>query len=83
MIRKEYSFQSAPRCHAHSKRSKLPCRNPAVRGKKVCRNHGAYAGAPKDNVNALKHGKYTQEAISRRMEYRELMRQVRDLLEQV
>ena len=33
----------APRCRATSKRSGKPCRAPAVRGKAVCRMHGAAA----------------------------------------
>ena len=37
---------AAARCTAHSKRSGLPCRNPAVRGWRVCRMHGAGGGAP-------------------------------------
>jgi len=34
----------SPRCTAHSKRSGLLCKNPAVRGWAVCRMHGANGG---------------------------------------
>lgn len=49
-------LQAAPRCHAHSKRTRLPCRAPAVRGFAVCRFHGARGGARRGNRNAWKHG---------------------------
>ena len=35
----------AARCCAKSKRSGFQCKAPAVRGKRVCRMHGAKAGA--------------------------------------
>ncbi|MDJ0613979.1 MAG: hypothetical protein QNJ29_09900 [Rhizobiaceae bacterium] len=44
----------APRCTATSKRTGQRCKAPAVKGKKVCRFHGAYAGAPRGE----KHGRY-------------------------
>lgn len=34
---------SAPRCHAKSKRSGQPCKNPAILGATVCRMHGGSA----------------------------------------
>ncbi len=49
-------LQAAPRCHAHSKRTRQPCRAPAVRGFAVCRFHGARGGARRGNRNAWKHG---------------------------
>jgi hypothetical protein len=43
--------------------------------------HGGLSpGAPKGNKNALKHGRYTAEAIARRKEIAELIRQVRQLI---
>ena len=48
---------TAPRCTAHSKRTGLPCRQPAVRGRPVCRMHGARAGGPKGERNGMwRHG---------------------------
>ena len=46
------------RCKSNSKRSGDRCKNNAVRGKEVCRMHGAAAGAPSGNVNAATHGAY-------------------------
>ncbi len=53
-------LQNAPRCTAHSKRTGLPCRAPAVRGWKVCRMHGARGGAPCGEA----HGNYLHGARS-------------------
>jgi hypothetical protein len=45
-----------------------------------CRMHGgASPGAPKGNQNALKHGRYTAEAIARRREISALIRIARAL----
>jgi glucans biosynthesis protein len=38
------------------------------------------SGAPPGNQNALKHGAYTNEALQRRAEMRELIREARKLL---
>jgi phospholipid transport system substrate-binding protein len=52
---------------------------PAVRGKRRCRMHGGAvgSGAPTGNTNALKHGRYTAEAIARRRQLSELIRMAR------
>jgi len=45
-----------------------------------CRMHGGPSpGAPKGNKNALKHGRYTAEAIARRRYVTELVRIARGL----
>jgi len=59
-------MNQAKRCHARSKRSGKPCQAPAVKGWAVCRMHGAGGGALKGNRNALKHGKYSAQAIAAR-----------------
>jgi glucans biosynthesis protein len=41
------------------------------------------SGAPRGNKNALKHGRYTREAIAERWHIRELVRQARKLLLQI
>jgi uncharacterized protein YjcR len=41
------------------------------------------SGAPYGNKNALKHGLYTREAIAERRRLRELIRQTRDLLDEI
>ena len=41
------------------------------------------SGAPRGNKNALKHGRFTHEAIAERGHIRELVRQARKLLLQI
>jgi uncharacterized protein YjcR len=47
--------------------------------------HGGAAGsgAPRGNKNALKHGRYTREAIEARRWLRALVRQSRSLIQQI
>ena len=74
----------APRCSAISKRSQCRCRAPAVKGRSVCRMHGARAGAPKGKANgAWQHGRATHEALARQRELGELIRQSRALLSSI
>jgi len=40
------------------------------------------SGAPRGNRNALKHGKYTREAIAERQKLKDLVRESRKLLQQ-
>ncbi len=71
--RKTYAFESAPRCGARTKGNNgKPCRCPAIRGKARCRVHGGArgSGAPRYNLNALKHGETTGEAKVFREEIR-------------
>jgi hypothetical protein len=74
----------APRCLART-RSGKPCRSPAVKGKRRCRMHGGApgSGAPKGNRNALRHGRYTAQAIATRREMRVLLRRSRELIESI
>ena len=76
-------MQSAPRCHARSKRSGKRCRAPAVRGYNVCRMHGARGGAPKGNRNARKHGRYSAEAIQERKLVSELIKRSREVIRSI
>jgi hypothetical protein len=48
-----------------------------------CRMHGGRAGAPKGNRNALKHGRYTAEAIANRREIAGLLRAMKALAREV
>ena len=76
-----YPFQKSPRCGATSKRTRKPCRAPAVQGWSVCRFHGARGGAPRGARNgAYKNGDHTKEAIETRRVIRELVRDSRDML---
>ena len=61
------SAHAAPRCTAKSKRSGVTCRAPAVKGKHVCRMHGAKAGAPSGSAHGrYVHGRETQQAKTAR-----------------
>jgi hypothetical protein len=75
---------SSPRCGAKT-RSGRPCKSPCVHGKRRCRMHGGApgSGAPRGNKNALKHGRYTREAIAENKRTRELVWQSRKLLLQI
>jgi hypothetical protein len=49
-----------------------------------CRMHGGKApGAPKGNRHALRHGRYSAEAIAERRELGALLRDMKALAEQV
>src|SRR5208337_3884414 len=61
----------ASRCRARSKRSRLQCRAPAVRGSSVCRIHWAAGGAPRGNRNAWKHGAGAAETLALKREIHE------------
>ena len=41
------------------------------------------SGAPRGNKNALKHGRFTREAMAERAQIRELVRQTRKLILQI
>jgi len=69
------------RCGART-RSGRPCKSPSVRGKSRCRMHGGApgSGAPRGNKNALKHGRFTREAVAERKKVGELIRETRKLV---
>jgi hypothetical protein len=59
-----HKAHEAPRCRARSKRTGQPCRSPAVRGRKVCRMHGARGGAPEGKRNGnYRRGARTKATI--------------------
>ena len=68
-------MREAARCGAKTRQG-TPCRSPAVAGKERCRMHGGAkgSGAPKGNINALKHGLYTAEAKAVNKHVRDLLR---------
>jgi len=72
------------RCGAKTRKG-TPCRAFKVTGKKRCRMHGAFAGAPKGNRNAWKHGQRSREFVEQRKEaarkLRELNRTIKLLCE--
>jgi len=72
----------SPSCRART-RAGTPCQSPAMRNGR-CRMHGGKApGAPKGNRHAFKHGRYSSEAIAERRAFAALLREMRDLVEQV
>ncbi len=72
----------SPRCGART-RSGKSCLSPGMRNGR-CRMHGGKAtGAPKGNKNAFKHGLYSKEAIDERQKISALLKQMRQLVEQV
>lgn len=76
--RENPAFLSSPRCGAKTRKG-IPCKAPAVRGKKRCRMHGGAkgSGAPKGNRNAYKHGFCTAEAKNERDFARNLLADLR------
>jgi uncharacterized protein YjcR len=69
----------ALKCRART-RSGQPCQAPAMSNGR-CRMHGGMSpGAPKGNRNAVKHGRYTVDAIARRREIATLLRNMRTLV---
>ena len=83
MPRTIYSASSAPRCQAKTRQGTL-CQQPAIHGKRRCRMHGGTnPGAPRGNQHALKHGRYTAQAIAERREARQTLRALRQLLAQL
>jgi hypothetical protein len=71
-------MNAAPRCTATSKRTRLPCRAPALTGWTVCRFHGARGGAPAGKEHgAYKHGLRSKEIEAERRAINEMVRAIR------
>lgn len=68
---------NAPRCGAHARRTGKPCMAPAMKNGR-CRMHGG-----KSTGRPIVHGRYTKKAIQSRRETRELLRQIRQLIDSV
>lgn len=61
------------RCQAKSKRTKLQCAAPALKGKRVCKTHGGRSTGPKTEAGRQRcaqaktiHGRETREARNER-----------------
>jgi hypothetical protein len=62
-----HKAHAAPRCTAKSKRTRKPCRWPAVRGWQVRRMHAARGGAPERKRNGnYRHGARSKATIELR-----------------
>ena len=70
----------AKRCTANSKRTGLPCKNPAAYGCKVCRYHGAHPiKQGKDSPN-YKHGRRTKQAELQHRAFTRRLQQIEDAM---
>ena len=61
------NLKNQPQCSAHSKRTGLICKQPCMRGKRVCRFHGGKSTGPKTKQGRehirqanLRHGRYSK-----------------------
>ncbi|WP_420969114.1 HGGxSTG domain-containing protein [Bradyrhizobium sp. B120] len=83
-IRTTGPMRASPHCGAKT-RCGGACRAPAVHGETRCRMHGGAegSGAPRANRNARKHGLFTGDAIEERRQIREVLRDVRKVLERM
>ena len=70
------------RCGART-RNGHPCRSPAMTNSRCWMHGGKSPCAPLGNAYALKHGRYSAEAIARRRELAALLRNMRRLLSEV
>lgn len=70
------------RCGAKT-RYGTTCRAFKVVGKKRCRMHGAFAGAPKGNKNAWKHGQRSREFVERRKDANRALREIKATIKAV
>jgi hypothetical protein len=70
---------SITKCHARTRRQTL-CEKPPINGKKRCIMHGGAegSGAPKGNINARKHGRYSAESLARKKWVTEYFKNYRD-----
>lgn len=70
-----------PRCGAHARTTGQPCRCPAMANGRCKLHGGKNPGAPTDVRNGnFKHGFRTRAAVAQRMENRELIKRLRELL---
>ena len=75
------------RCSARSKRTKLRCGAPAMKGKRVCATHGGKSTGPRTKQGKansaqanLKNGKYTKQAQTEHSEASAQLSQLEDAM---
>jgi uncharacterized protein YjcR len=77
-MQRRLAMLESPRCGAKTRRG-TSCQSPAMANGR-CRMHGGKSpGAPKGNANALKHGRYTSEAIAWRQAVGSLLHSMQNL----
>ncbi len=79
----QWAFQNAKRCGAKTRRGP-PCQAPAMPNGR-CRMHGGTSpGAPRGPANGnFQHGFYTKEAQADRRYVRRLIREAKELMEEL
>ena len=75
------------RCQAHSKRTKLQCGKPALKGKRVCQFHGGRSTGPKTEAGksrqkaaVTKSGNYTKESSEARAASMHMLHSLEDAM---
>ena len=77
-------LRAMPKCQAVAKTTGRRCGNIAIKGKNVCYLHGGKSpGAPKRNMNALKHGWHTAKSIAERRYTREFIKEAHRLIKEI
>ncbi len=75
-------FSKASRCGAKTRQG-IPCKAPAMKNGR-CRMHGGKSpGGPVGNQYALKHGLRTKSAIEEQKRINQLLRECKDLIEEI
>ena len=80
---------AAPRCMARTRQG-TPCKSPAMKGEKRCRMHGGKSSGPtteEGKIRArkanMKHGHYTAEAIELRQLLRQIIKEGKELVDEM
>lgn len=76
-------LQSLSRCSAKAKSTQKQCRQAAMKNGKCYWHGGKSTGPPKDNINALKHGDYTREALAERKLISQLLKESAEFIDQL
>ena len=77
-------LRAMAKCQAIAKSTGRCCGNIAMKGKNVCYIHGGKSsGAPKGNMNALRHGCYTGKAIAERRYMRAFIKDAHRLIKEI
>jgi len=70
-------------CQARSSRTKIQCRAPALKGKRVCRTHGGLSTGPKTAEGRARCAKakttHGQDSRAQRAEHSKKMAEIRNL----
>jgi hypothetical protein len=70
-------------CGAYARSTGKPCRQYGNKRNGRCRLHGGNSTGPKNPHRPIKHGQRTKEAEARNREAAELIKQVKDLMQEM